>query len=145
MILKQLSLFIENKPGTIAAPCKILAEKGISISTLSLADTKFFGVLRLIVKDWEKAKKILEENSFAVKVTDVVAIQVDHKPGSLYKVLETLDKNNINVEYMYAYAAGIDGKAVLVFRFDNPEEAVKKLMQGGELTLLDDATLFAGA
>lgn len=142
MILKQLSLFIENKPGTIAAPCKLLAENNISISTLSLADTKFFGVLRLLVKDWEIAKKLLEDNGFAVKVTDVVAIQVDHRPGSLYKVLAELDRNAVNVEYMYAYADGIDGKAALVFRFDDPAEAVRKLKDSGVITIMDAATLF---
>jgi len=127
MMLKQISVFLENKPGTLNAPCKLLADNGISISTLSLADTAEFGVLRLIVREWEKAAQILKEHGFIIKVTDVVAIRVDHKAGSLAKILETLDKHSINVEYMYAFAAGIEGTAAVIFRFDDPEKALAKL------------------
>ena len=92
MKLKQISLFVENKPGTVNAALKLLADNGINISTLSLSDSKFFGVLRLLIRDWEKARDLLEANQFAVKITDVVAIEVDHAAGSLSKVLEILDR-----------------------------------------------------
>lgn len=141
MVIKQLSLFIENKPGAIGAPCKLLADAGISISTLSLADTKFFGVLRLLIRDWEKAKDLLEEKGFAVKLTDVVAIEVDHKAGSLSVILDILEENDVNVEYMYAYAAGFNGKAVLIFRFDDLENALKKLRDKPGIQLVDSGTL----
>ncbi len=142
MMLKQLSLFIENKPGTLNAPCRILAEHGFSISTLSLADTKFFGVLRLLVKDWEKAAKLLESKGFAVKLTDVVALEIDHRAGSLSSVLEVFDKHAINVEYMYAFAPGYNGKAVIIFRFDDPEAALEKLKSEQNAHILDYQDLF---
>ena len=90
MKLKQISLFVENKPGTVNSALKLLADNGINISTLSLSDSKFFGVLRLLIRDWEKARDLLESHNFAVKITDVVAIEVDHAAGSLSKVLEVL-------------------------------------------------------
>ena len=93
MKLKQISLFVENKPGTVNSALKLLADNGINISTLSLSDSKFFGVLRLLIRDWEKARDLLEAHQFAVKITDVVAIEVDHAAGSLSKVLEVLDKH----------------------------------------------------
>ena len=72
MKLKQISIFVENKPGALSVPCRLLADHGINIETLSLADTKFFGILRLLVKDWKSARDLLEENGFTVKVTDVL-------------------------------------------------------------------------
>lgn len=139
--IQQLSLFIENKPGAIGAPCKVLADAGISISTLSLADTKFFGVLRMLIRDWQKAKDLLEKKGFAVKLTDVIAVEVDHTAGSLSKILDILEENGVNVEYMYAYAAGFNGKAVLIFRFDDPESALKKLQGKPGILLVDSDTL----
>lgn len=141
MKIRQLSLFIENKPGAISAPCKLLADAGISISTLSLADTKFFGVLRMIIRDWEKAKKLLEEHGYAVKMTDVVAIEVDHQAGSLSKILELLDAKKVNVEYMYAYAAGYNGKAALIFRFDDADAAIARLQDVPGLRVLNSTEL----
>lgn len=142
MKIKQLSLFIENKPGAMTAPCKLLADAGINIASLTLADTKFFGVLRLIIKDWEQAKDLLEKNNFAVRVTDVVAIEVAHEAGSLSKILSILDSTGVNVEYMYAFA-GPNSKAILIFRFDDPDAAVSKLADAAEMRLLDHGTLFA--
>lgn len=142
MKIKQLSLFIENKPGAMTAPCKLLADAGINIASLTLADTKFFGVLRLIIKDWEQAKDLLEKNNFAVRVTDVVAIEVAHEAGSLSKILSILDSTGVNVEYMYAFA-GPNSKAILIFRFDDPDAAVNKLADAADMRLLDNGTLFA--
>ena len=127
MKIKQLSLFVENKPGTLSAPCKILADAGINIVTLCLADTQDFGILRLIIEKWQEAKDILESKQFIVKVTDVVAVEVDDSPGGLSKILSTLEKASLNVEYMYAFTCGKNGKAILVFRFEKPDEAIKTL------------------
>lgn len=140
MKLKQISLFVENKPGTVGKALSLLAENGINISTLSLSDAKFFGMLRLLIYDWERARDILEKNHFAVKITDVVAIEVDHAAGSLARVLEVLDRNSINIEYMYAFAPGIRNKAAIIFRFDNPDEAISKIQS--ELPLVDPLDLF---
>ena len=140
MKLKQISLFVENKPGTVNAALKLLADNGINISTLSLSDSKFFGVLRLLIRDWEKARDLLEANSFAVKITDVVAIEVDHAAGSLSKVLEVLDRNQVNIEYLYAFAAGLHGKAAIIFRFADPDDAIAKIKS--ELKIVEPLDLF---
>ena len=141
MKLKQISLFLENKPGALDAPCKCLADAGISISTLTLADTKFFGVLRLLIRDWEKAKNVLEQKGFAVKLVDVVAVEIDDSPGSLAAVLAKFAEHELNVEYLYAFPFGVHGKAVIIFCFENPDDAVEKLRAAG-VTTVDQKTLF---
>lgn len=125
MLIKQLSLFVENKPGSLYPICKVLKDNNISIRTLSLADTEQFGILRLLVKEWEKARDILTDAGFIVKVTDVIALPVEDRPGGLAELLEIVDKHNISVEYMYAFTFGHDQTAVMVFRFDNPEDTLK--------------------
>lgn len=125
MLIKQLSLFVENKPGSLYPICKVLQDNDINIRTLSLADTEQFGILRLLVKEWEKARDVLVAAGFIVKVTDVVALPVADHPGGLAELLKIVDKHNISVEYMYAFTFGHDQTAVMVFRFDNPEETVK--------------------
>jgi hypothetical protein len=127
----QLSVFLENQPGRLSVPCRLLADAGINILTLSLADTQQFGILRLIVKDWQRAKAVLEKGGCVVKVTEVVAIEVADRPGGGAEVLEVLEKANINVEYMYAFTFRRGDKAVLVFRFENPDTAIKVLQDKG--------------
>jgi hypothetical protein len=127
MKIHQLSVFLENKPGRLSEPCKVLANNGISIMTLSLADTQQFGILRLIVRDWQKAKKALEEAGCIVKVTEVVAIEVEDHPGGLAHVLSSIEESAINIEYMYAFTFRSEDKAVIVFRFDNPDAAIEYL------------------
>jgi hypothetical protein len=125
MKLHQLSIFLENKPGSLSVPCRALAKAGINMLTLSLADTESFGILRLVVRDWQKAKQVLEEAQCVVKVTEVVALEVPDRPGGLADLLEMTEKGQINVEYMYAFTLKTEGKGVLVFRFDNPDKAVE--------------------
>ena len=127
MKIKQLSLFIENKPGSLNTVCQILKRNDINIRTLSLADTEQFGILRLLVKDWEKAKSELESAGLVVKVTEVLALSVDDRVGGLASVVEVLDRNALNVEYMYAFTFGKEGRAVMVFRFENPDKALTAL------------------
>ena len=127
MKLKQISVFLENKPGSVSLPCKALADAGINIVTLTLADTKDFGILRLITKDWEKAYDVLKSAKFAVSLSDVVALEVDNTPGGLSGVLDILNRNGINAEYLYASVFGVHNRAVLLFRFDDPDEAVRKI------------------
>ena len=131
MKINQLSVFLENKPGRLSAPCKALAKAGINILTLSLADTHQFGILRVIVKDWQKAKAALEQAGCVVNVTEVVAIEVEDRPGGLAQVLELVEKASINLEYMYAFTFGRADKAAIVFRFENPEAAIKLLQAKG--------------
>ncbi len=127
MKINQLSLFIENKSGTLNAVCKVLAENNLSIITLSLADTEQFGIMRLIIEDWQKAKDVLEIAGFVVKITEVVALPVDDSPGGLAALLTALDANEINVEYMYAFTYKYNDKALIVFRFEDTNSAVTAL------------------
>ena len=106
MKLKQISLFVENKPGTVNAALKLLADNGVNISTLSLSDSKFFGVLRLLIRDWEKARDLLEAHNFAVKITDVIGFVCPNTSGSLAIVLRHLSDNGVFIEYMYSFANG---------------------------------------
>lgn len=131
MKIKQLSVFLENKPGRLSEPCGVLAKAGVNILTLSLADTQQFGIMRLIVRDWEKAMKVLTDAGCVVKVTEVVAIEVEDRPGGLAEILEVIETASINIEYMYAFTFRRGDKAVLVFRFDDPDSAVKELQAKG--------------
>ena len=127
MKLTQLSVFLENKPGQISLPCKALAKAGINILTLSLSDTQQFGILRLIVRDWRKARTVLEQAGCVVNLTEVVALEVDDRPGGLAELLELIEREGINIEYMYAFTFGRNEKAVMVFRFDDPDKALEVL------------------
>jgi len=129
MKLKQLSLFLENKPGALSAPVKILAGAKINILTLSIAEAQQYGILRLVVRDWESAKKLLEKNGLLVKVTDVLAIEVADRPGGLAEVLKVLEAAGINLEYMYAFTLKRGRKGMLLFRFDDPDKAIAVLQE----------------
>jgi hypothetical protein len=141
MKLKQLSLFLENKPGALTRPCQLLAKAKINIHTLSLADTQQFGILRLVLRDWEKAKQVLEKGGCVVKVTDVVAIEVPDRPGGLVEILTVLEQAKINVEYMYAFTLKNENRGVLVFRFDDPDKAIA-LLQKKSINVLDGVVLY---
>ena len=131
MKIQQLSLFVENEPGQIQKPCQLLAAEGINIRTLSVADTKQFGILRLIVQDWEHASRILKDAGYVVKLTEVVAIEVPDRPGGLSGVMEALENSGVNIEYMYAFPFGRASTAVLIFRFDQPDPAIQRLQAAG--------------
>lgn len=141
MKLQQLSVFLENKPGALIGPCRLLARAGINLLTLSLADTQQFGILRLVVRDWEHAKRLLEEAGCAVKVTEVVAIEVPDQPGGLAALLEVLEPAGINVEYMYAFTLRQSDHGLLVFRFDRPDAAIEAL-QHAAVNVVDPIALF---
>ena len=131
MKVKQLSLFLENKPGALSRPVKLLAKAKLNILTLSIADTQQFGILRLVVRDWEKAKRVLEKDGFVVKVSDMVAIEVADEPGGLANILVTVEKARVNLEYMYGFTLKKEGKGVLAFRFDDPDRAIAALQKKG--------------
>lgn len=131
MKIKQLSIFLENRPGALIAPCKLLANAGINIQTFALADTREFGILRIIVKEWQKARDLLLKNGFVVKETDLCAIEVEDRPGGLVSILEIIEKANINVEYTYAFTAKYENKGLVLFRFDNMDKAIETLAKAG--------------
>ncbi len=129
MKLKQLSLFLENKPGALSAPVKLLAGANINILTLSIAEARQYGILRLIVHDWAGAKKLLEKNGLVVKVTDVLAIEIPDRPGGLAEVLAVIEDTGINLEYTYAIPLKRDSKGFFLFRFDDPDKAIGVLQK----------------
>ena len=155
MKLKQLSLFLENKPGNVRKACRTLADNGINIETMALADTEQFGILRILVKDWERAKEVFENNGVVVRVSDVVALAVGHRPGGLADILDVLDDANLNIEYMYGFSQriglakngnAIAGKdlmdsAIIVFRFNDPETALGALCKR-DIRVLGNEELF---
>lgn len=132
MKLHQLSLFLENRPGKVKVPVRILADAGINIVTMTLADTQQFGILRLVVKDWQKGREALEAAGIVVNVTEVIAIGVEDRPGGLMHVLDSIDRANLAIEYMYAFTSGLPGqKAALIFRFEDPDAAIRALTAAG--------------
>ena len=141
MKIQQLSLFVENKPGHISAPARLLAQEGIDIRALYLADTQQYGIVRMIVSDWQKAAGILEARGFVVKVTEVLAVEVPDRPGGLADVLATLDGTGINIEYMYAFPNACDNRAILIFRFSDPDAAIARLQSAGVNLLPSDELL----
>ncbi len=131
MKVEQISIFIENKFGRLAEVTRVLGESGVNIRALSLADTSDFGILRLIVNKTDQAKAVLKAKGFTVNKTDVVAVEVPDRPMGLYGILEILDQGKVNVEYMYAFVERCGENAVIIFRFDNTEEAILVLTRGG--------------
>ena len=131
MKVEQISIFLENKAGRLADVTRAIAEAGINIRALSLADTSDFGILRLIVTDYEKAKTVLKENGFTVGRTTVVAVEVPDTPGGLSHILDTLSSKGINVEYMYAFVQQSGADAILIFRFDRTDQAIEILQESG--------------
>ncbi|MCD6526371.1 MAG: ACT domain-containing protein [Desulfuromonas sp.] len=129
MKVEQISIFIENKSGRLAEVTQALGDSGINIRALSLADTSDFGILRLIVDKTDQAKQSLKERGFTVNKTEVVAVEVPDCPAGLAGILKVLDAGNVNVEYMYAFVERCGGNAVIIFRFDDPEAAIKVLTE----------------
>src|SRR5512137_1576156 len=129
MKVKQLSLFLENKPGALSRPVSLLAKAKFNILSLSVADTAQFGILRLVVQDWEKALQVLKRDGFVAKVTDMVAIEVSDAPGGLSDILAALEKTHVNLEYMYGFTLRKERKGMLVFRFDDPDQAIEALQK----------------
>jgi hypothetical protein len=141
MKVEQISVFLENKPGTLVHATRVLKENNINIRTLSMAETADFGILRLIVNDVEKANKVLKESGFRVSKTPVVAVEVPDKPGGLHSIMEVVSKEDINVEYVYAFVEKSGQNAVIIFRFDAPEKAIEVLTKN-KFTVIPGAQLY---
>jgi hypothetical protein len=131
MKVEQISIFLENKSGRLADVARVLATAGVNIRALSLADTADFGILRLIVDQNDRAKQALKENGFTVGKTEVIAVEVPDRPGGLALILRALDSAKINVEYMYAFVQRSGDNAILIFRFDELDAAIRALTQVG--------------
>lgn len=142
MQAEQISIFLENKAGRLSEVTGILSQNEVNIRALALADTTDFGVLRLIVDDNAKAEQVLRKSGFTVRKTPVVAVEVKDQPGGLHRILEVLYKADINVEYMYAFVRQSGNNAVMIFRFDQPEEAVRVLTENG-MTVIGGDKLYS--
>jgi hypothetical protein len=135
MEVKQISLFLENRKGRLWEAMDVLAKAKINIRALSIADTSDFGILRFIVPDPEKAKKVLAKSSFTFKESDVIAVGVSDQPGGLAGILKILTDADINVEYMYAFVEKSGKKAVVVLRTDSISKGKKALKKAGVTVL----------
>lgn len=123
MLVKQISVFLENKPGRLSEAAEVLAKNSIDISALSLADTDEYGVLRMIVSDPDKAKNALSESGVICKVTDALVVAIDDRPGGFSESLRILTDNGIEVKYMYACVSREQGKAIMVLSVADPAKA----------------------
>lgn len=142
MKVDQISVFLENKPGSLENVTRILKNANVNIRTLSLADTIDFGILRLIVNDVDTSLAALKESGLRVSRTVVVAVEVPDRPGGLDSILEVLSKNDINVEYLYAFVEKSGENAVIIFRFDTPDKAIDVLLKNG-FTVMPGEKLYA--
>ena len=142
MKVEQISVFLENKPGALAEVTRILGESGVNIRALSLADTKDFGILRLIVNDNEKAMEILGRKGLTVRKTEVVAVEVPDRPGGLAEILRVLFEADINVEYLYAFVQQSWENAIIIFRFDETDRAISVLSEK-KVRILDGKKVYS--
>ena len=131
MYSEQLSVFLGNRPGRLLHVCRLLGEKGIDIRAANIAESKDFGVLRLIVDKTDAALAALKEASFSADRTKVVAVKVPDRPGGLAQVLEAIEKSQLNIEYMYGFSERDSKDALMVFRFDDAEKAAAALAAQG--------------
>lgn len=136
MAITQLSVFLDNVPGTLCKAVSAISGAGINIRALSVADTRDFGIMRLIVPDAEKAKEALDE--YTAAETQVIAVRMDDRTGALKEILKVLEKDGINIEYVYAFAASTPGSAYVVLRVNDNEEAEAILAKSGIRTLCDE-------
>jgi len=136
MRVEQIAVFLENKSGRLAEITRVLAETDINIRALAVADTVDFGILRLIVDKVDAAKKVLKDSGFTVGKTNVIAVEVPDQAGGLAAVLETVEAEKLNVEYMYAFVNKSGENAILIFRFDDMDKAIAAL-QKARFTLLN--------
>jgi hypothetical protein len=135
MEIKQISVFLENTTGRLGEVTRVLAQAGINIRAISIADTADFGILRLIVDKSDAAVKALSDGGFTTRQSDVAAVEVDDSPGSLAKVMELFRKSQVNIEYLYASLEGRTGKAVVIFKLEDHDKGLKIIRENGLATV----------
>ena len=127
--VKQISVFLPNETGSLAAFTKVLAENGVDMLALSIADTASFGILRVIVPKFEYALDVLKKAGYTANLTAVIAVSVPDKPGGFHRALQVLNDAGVGVEYLYSFVRNVEGRAVLILRVDKAEEALEKLRE----------------
>ena len=131
MAIKQLTVFIQNKKGSVASVTEILSNNNVNLRALSIAETQDFGILRMVVNDNQTAEKVLTENGYLIKNIEVVGVKIGDEPGQLTSALSVLDYAGINVEYLYAFMARTEKHAYVVLRVEENEEAENILSKAG--------------
>lgn len=129
MKIKQLSIFLQNRMGSLSKPLEVLTVANVNIRAMCMADTSEFGILRLVVDDPEKGKQALEENDFLVKITDIIGIEMNDAPGGLTTVLNIIKNNLIDLEYLYAFTHEKEGKAILLLHSENIDNLISVLSE----------------
>ena len=131
MAIKQITVFVQNKRGTVVSVTDILSKHNVNLRALSIAETEDFGILRLIVNDEETAERVLKENGYLIKTIDVLGVKIGDAPGKLTGALDILDKADINVEYLYAFMARTEKHAYVVLRVEENDKAEATLVNAG--------------
>lgn len=141
MKIKQLSIFLQNKMGSLAKPLEVLTVADVNIRAMCMADTSEFGILRLVVDDPEKGKKALEQNNFLVKMTEIIGVEMNDTPGGLTSVLKTIRDNNIDLEYLYAFTHDKADKAILLLHADDIDKLIE-VLQNNNITIVPSEEVY---
>ena len=141
MKIKQLSIFLQNKMGSLAKPLEVLTVADVNIRAMCMADTSEFGILRLVVDDPEKGKEALEQNNFLVKMTEIIGVEMNDTPGGLTSVLKTIRDNNIDLEYLYAFTHDKADKAILLLHADDIEKLIE-VLQNNKITIVPSEEVY---
>ena len=142
MLVKQISVFLENTKGRLFSVTDILAKNKINIRALSIADTTDFGILRLIVNNPDEAHTVLRDNNFTVRITDVVAVEIPDTPGGLASAMDLLNKNDVAVEYMYAFLGNLSSNAMVILKVDDTNKAVS-VISGSDIKLINSSEVYS--
>ena len=140
MTIDQISVFLENKSGRLADVTSVLAENDINLRAMTIADTADFGILRIVVNNPDKAARILEENGFTIRITKVLGIEIDDKPGGLHRIMKLFKENGLNIEYLYASLENKNKKAVVIFKVEDVELGLK-IIAGNSLVAVSGKDL----
>ncbi len=138
MKVKQVSVFMENVPGRLAEVTRTLGDAGVNMLAITIAETGEFGILRMIVDNPDKAVEVLKKAQFTTTTTEVLAVEIPHKPGALAQIVDAFDKKGMNIEYVYAFVAHDRDEAVIVMRFEDPDTAIKVLEENSVKVLTNE-------
>jgi len=142
MSVKQISIFIENKPGALAEVTKFIAESKINLKALSIADTQEFGILRIITDNPDNARELLKNEGYTVTATSVLAVELSDTPGSMASILAVLSDAGVSVEYTYAFMSNVQNKAYMIFRVDNNDKATNALINSN-ISVINQEDIFS--
>ncbi len=141
MKIKQLSIFLQNRMGSLSKPLEVLTFADVNIRAMCMADTSEFGILRLVVDDPEKGKEALEQNNFLVKMTEIIGVEMNDTPGGLTSVLKIIKNNNIDLEYLYAFTHDKADKAILLLHADDIDKLIE-VLQDNKITIVPSEEVY---